>query len=265
MRFCLFGPSTILVASALVACSDTTKPAGKAPMTVSFATAPSSGAALSLSPEAGALRSVTVTSGSDVLVINTAQVVVARMELQRSGASCTSKEDAGDDHADEDRCAELAVEPTVIDLPVDAAVITGLNVAIPAGTYSALEAQIRPVRGHGPNATAFLTAHPEFAGASIRVTGTFNGKDFTYTGSPRAEFEKEFDPPLTVGTAPVNLTVHADLSNWFKTESGALIDPATANADGPNANTVAQNIRRSFRAFRDHDHDGHDDDDHGHG
>ena len=72
--------------------------------------------------------------------------------------------------------------------------------------------------------------------------------------------ERTFSPPLSVSSLPVNLTVHVDLANWFRTRSGAVIDPRTANAPGLNAAIVADNIRRSFRAFRDDDHNGRDDD-----
>jgi hypothetical protein len=51
-----------------------------------------------------------------------------------------------------------------------------------------------------------------------------------------------------------------DLTTWFRTQAGALIDPSTANAGGPNAVLVAENIKRSFHAFRDDDRDGDDDD-----
>ena len=76
-------------------------------------------------------------------------------------------------------------------------------------------------------------------------------------GTPRAEFETVFDPALTVGTDPVNITVQVDMSKWFLDASGNVIDPATT--DPVKQAQIAQNIRRSFRAFRDNDRDGHDD------
>lgn len=262
MRYRITTTATILVAGSIAAaCSaaDGTKPGGTIPMTVSFSTAPSAGATLSST----ASQSVTLTSGTDVLVITKAQLVVARMELARSGATCSSTTAAGDDSVNDHDCAELELAPSVVNLPVDSSVVTGLNLAIPAGTYSALEAKIRPVRAdsaHGAGSAAFLTAHPELAGVSVLVTGTFNGKAFTYTGAPRAEFETSFNPALVVAALPANLTIHVDLASWFKTQSGGLIDPATAIAGGANVNTVADNIRRSFKAFHDDNHDGHDDD-----
>jgi hypothetical protein len=146
---------------------------------------------------------------------------------------------------------------------VDDAVVSKLTVKIPEGSYSSLEAKIRAVRAdndRGRGSSEFLTANPDLAGVSVRVTGTFNGTPFTYTGVPRIKLEREFDPALDVSAEPVNLTVHVDVSNWFR-KQGALIDPSTANAGGPNAETVANNIKRSFRAFRDRDRDGREDDD----
>jgi hypothetical protein len=274
MRFCLSDTSKFLVASAMLAgCSaaDGIKPDDNVPMTVSFSAVSSTGASASSSPATAATRVLSITSGSDVLTITNLQLVVARLELQRAGATCASTAAAGDDDMDEHECAELELAPTVIDIPVDGTIVSALNTAIPAGTYSALEAKIRPVRAdgggdHGRGSSSFLTAHPDLAGVSVRVTGTFNGTPFTYTGAPKVEVERVFDPPFSVDATHPNLTVNADLSNWFKSQSGALIDPATATAGSANGVIVSDNIRRSFKAFRDGDHDGRDDDgddDHG--
>lgn len=259
--------TSLCLGAALTACAaDSTSPAasGRQPMTVSFSTAATSGPSASVAGLGGSTRSITATSGTDVLIITKAQLVLARVELQQVGATCTSAATAGDDnHGDENKCAELELAPTVVDLPVGTAVAAALNVTVPAGTYSALEAKIRPVNANqehdGAGSAAFLSAHPELAGVSVRVEGTFNGTAFTYTGAPRAELESVFNPPMAVTDKGANITVHADLATWFKTSSGTLIDPTTANAGGTNASLVAANIQKSFRAFRDDNHDGHDD------
>src|SRR3954471_15249210 len=142
MRSYLSGTSKILVAcSVLAACSatDGVTPGATVPATVSFSTLPSTSPTLSASPTS-ASRSVSVTSGADVLAISTVQLVVARMELQRAGATCVSTAVAGDDDVDEHDCAELELAPTLIDIPVDGTLINALSAAIPAGSYSALEA-----------------------------------------------------------------------------------------------------------------------------
>lgn len=200
-------------------------------------------------------------SSSDALVITKAQLVLARLELQRAGATCTSETEAGDDNpSSTDSCQELELAPSVIDLALDGTVVNALNLAAPAGTYSALEAKIRPVEARRNGAAQFLTAHPELANSSVHVEGTFNGQPFTYSGTARAELETAFNPPLVSDATGISVTVKVDLTNWFRTSAGALIDPSTANAGGVNASQVASNIARSFVAFRDDDHNGRDDD-----
>src|SRR2546428_21934 len=62
--------------------------------------------------------------------------------------------------------------------------------------------------------------------------------------------------PITVGPGTTNFTVSVDVASWFKDASGAFLDPN----DPANAETINANIRHSFRAFADEDHDGVDDD-----
>ena len=66
----------------------------------------------------------------------------------------------------------------------------------------------------------------------------------------------EFATPITVGPGTSNFTVSVDVASWFKDASGAFLDPN----DPANAETINANIRHSFRAFADENHDGVDDD-----
>jgi hypothetical protein len=253
--------AAVAAAGALACSSDSTAPKGSAPVSLSFSAA-ASGATLSRSADV----SVASTSSADVLVISTAQLVLARVELVRAGATCTSETASGDDDGvDDNDCAELELAPTVVDLPVTGTVVNALSVTIPEGTYSSIEAKLRPVRAssdRGRGSSAFLTAHPDLDGVSVLVTGTFNGVAFTYKGTVSAGIERQFASPLTVTSdKPLNVNVNADLATWFRNgANGPVIDPSTANAGGANAQLVADNIKRSFKAFRDDDHNGHDDD-----
>jgi hypothetical protein len=257
--------STTLALLFISACAESTTPAVGRAVTVSFASlSTAAGASFSSATESGAQRSISASGGTDVLVIDKVQIVLSRLELVRAGASCTATAAAGDDVVDEHECTELSLEPMLVDLPINSTVANVISINVPAGSYSALEAKVRALRADGDQgraSKAFLTAHPDLAGLSVVVIGTFNGTPFTWRGAPRAEFEASFSPALVVDAAPVNLTVHADVTTWFKTQSGTLIDPATANAGGSNAGVVAENVRRSFRAFRDDDRNGHDDGD----
>lgn len=257
----LVSAGALLITAALSACSsDSTGPGSTTPGAVSLSFSTTGAATTSASVAPGASSGVlALAAATDSLVITKVQVVLARLELQRAGATCTSTESAGDDDTRDSTCAQLELAPSIVSLSVNGGVTQALNTAIPTGTYTAFEAKIRVVEARKSASTAFLTAHPEMAGASIRVEGTFNGKAFTYTGAPKAELEGLFNPALVADSTGANITINVDLTNWFRTSGGALVDPATANAGGANAALVSSNVARSFKAFRDDDHDGRDD------
>ena len=252
----LFTLATVsTLGASLVACSaDSTSPNNSAAGSVSLSFS-AKGASTSSTSLSGGTISGALVGSSDVLVITKAQLVLAELELQRAGGSCTS----ADTTSSSDSCEELELAPTMIDLPVSGNVVGALSVPVPAGSYSALEAKITLADTGRRGGAALIAAHPELRGASVRVEGTFNGTAFVYTGTTRAQIESRFDPPLVADGSGINVTVSVDLTNWFKTSSGALIDPSTANSGGANAELVSTNIARSFVAFRDDDRDGRDD------
>ena len=108
-------------------------------------------------------------------------------------------------------------------------------------------------------------AHPEFAGVSIRVTGTYSQagtrSDFTFTSDVDQGQEAGLVPRVTVQEgAAVNISLRVDIAGWFLNEAQtALVDPASANKGQPNESLVANNIQNSFDAFEDDDHDGRED------
>jgi hypothetical protein len=276
-------PTTVFVAAALAAaCSDANGPNGKANTNLTLNIATLSAASIADMVGARAMapsfdRHVTTPGSAHVLVITRAAVSFSRLELAATdSAACdddandsdgrlvAAEEHGSDDgNSADDRCEQLETGPMLVELPVDNSVVSMLSLQIPAGTYAGLEARIHTVQHSDSGGAAFLAAHPEFANASVRVEGTFDGHPFIYTGASNARLELRFDPPLAVGSTPTNLTVHVSVDRWFTDRNGALIDPATANGNGDNASLVADNIRRSFHAFEDRDRhgdDGHGDD-----
>ncbi|HEV2641247.1 MAG TPA: hypothetical protein VGT98_01000 [Candidatus Elarobacter sp.] len=277
-------PCALALALFAAACasdrSSLTDPAARKSISISFATRPviATGAGQLNAPlnappnaplvrgdvlAAGGMRpsaALQAVSGADTLVVTRVQLVLSRVELTRSvGVACD-----GDSSSPE--CSEIEQKFVLVDLPTDSTVRTALASDIAPGTYSSLEARIRvPRTSDDPNAAAFLAAHPELAGANVHVEGTFRGKPFSYSGAVDTRFELEFSPPLVVDASGANITVHVDVTTWFRGGSGQLVDPATANSGGSNASLVASNIRRSFRAVRDDRRDGHDDGDKGDG
>lgn len=245
-----------------------TGPSGTKSLSISFAAVPVAPAAGAgqinaghtangdlITPSGGtvAAKSLLAVSGTDTLVITKVQLVLSRVELtQVAGTPC-------DDDSSAQGCTELQRHFVLVDLPTDTVVHTVIDANIPPGTYSSLEARLRVPRSTDDSAaTAFLAAHPEFAGANTRVQGTFKGQPFTYLGQVDTRFELNFAPPITVTLGGVNVTVHVDPTTWFRDGAGGLVDPSTANAGGANATLVGNNIRRSFHAVRDDERDGHD-------
>lgn len=236
------------LAFSAAACGDPTGSRAHA-VSLSFSTvAPSAVAASYAVP----LRAdVSASSGGNTLVVTKAQLVLSRIELAGSAATCGGTDDSG--------CDEMELAPMLVDLPLAGGVASSISAPVPAGSYAELEAKIDAVRDGEEGAAAFLAAHPDLRGVSVRVEGTYNGQPFVYTGSGEASLELAFSPPVSVGASGMNLTVHVDVAGWFKDGSGNVIDPATANAGGANASVVENNIHHSFHAFEDNDRDGRDD------
>lgn len=260
-------PALASASLALVAaCSDSSGPSNGATSNLSLAVATLTAGSTGRIASTGAIspsldRHVSSASGTHALVITRAAVSITRLHL----ATVDSAGCADDDHPehDDDRCHELQAAPLLVELPTDNSVVSVLSLQLPAGTFRALEAKIRPVEVTDSGGTAFLAANPQFAHASVRVEGTFDGTPFVFSGAPNASLELRFDPPLTVGSSAITVTVHVSIDRWFKDGGGNLVDPATANTGGANENLVKDNIRRSFHAFEDNEHhgdDGHGDD-----
>jgi hypothetical protein len=195
----------------------------------------------------------TVTDGSgNTLTFESVQLVMREIELERVESSVA----CGDD--DSDDCEELEFGPVLVDVPLGAGPARALSVEVTPGLYEKLEFEI-----HKPESSddaAFIAANPDFDGVSVRVTGTYNGTPFTYTSDLDVEQEQELSPPLEVVDAQATeLTLLVNIDNWFRTEGGVLLDPASANDGQPNEGQVKSNIETSLNAFEDDDRDGDDD------
>jgi len=247
------GPVLSLAALAVAAgaCSDSGGPSTQGQLSFNTATqaapAASSGSlALVGTPE-------TFTDGANTLVIDEVQLVLREIELHKAGVAADCAAAADDD------CEELEVGPVLVDLPLGTpGGARSFSVNLEPGSYDRVEFEI-----HKPSSSsdaAFVAAHPDLEGVSVRVTGTYNGVEFTYTGDFNDEMDFNLVPELVVaenGTA--DLTLFANLDPWFRDSGGTLVDPASANSGGPNEGLVEQNIRSALDAFEDENHDGRDD------
>ena len=232
----------------------------------------------------GALRGDTIpTTDTDTLVIDSVQVVLRDIRFQRTNEDFCDQEDSlesgdlrafshdeegtsgdGDDDGNDgnhDACESFNAGPYLLDLPLGNGVARGFSVAVDTGSYDQLRIKIhKPENSGDAKDVAFLAAHPEFAGVSIRAVGTFNGTPFAFVTDLNAEQKMDLVPPIVVADSVTNvdITINVDLSNWFSDGAGGVVDPNTANKGGQNDSLVNDNIKDSFHAFRDEDRDGHD-------
>jgi hypothetical protein len=285
------GTAALFAAGVTVAaCNNTSGPGGRQPVSLSVAVPASTPSA---SPSRSASFDVTQTAGDSTLVLSDVALVVKKVELELVDGSCagdsasradsassadsTSSSDstAGDGsisgsegsagsadlESEHEDCEVQAPGPMLVTLPLDGALDHVASLELPVGTYEKADFDIHAPVASDSADDAFLSEHPGLDSVSVRVDGTWNGQDFTLERRLELHERVALQPPLEVtdGGTPTNLTLTFDVRTWFVDADGRLIDPATAAAGGPNAEQVAQNIRRSLRGFEDRDQDGHED------
>ncbi len=216
---------------------------------------------------AGASGYVLIT-GTDTLEIDHVGIVLREIELERSShMDCDDLEDSPEN--DDDFCEEFETGPILLEPSLDGSIEHVISLEVPEGEYDELEFDVHKLHGDSPENVAFLVLFPEFIGLSIRALGSFNGEPFVFEQDLHVEQEIDLDPPLVVsGFEATNVTLILDLSLWFRTAHGDLLNPSSANHGGVNESLVEHNIKNSFDAFEDddedgeRDHDDHHDDDH---
>ncbi len=215
----------------------------------------------STSSALAAAAPITVSGGANTLVVDRVQLVLGEIELELPTADCSGSGGASDNSGPGssnggDDCPEIELDPVLVDVPLSGTATLDLGALVPEGTYRELEFKVEKADDDtGPEA-AFLRAHPEFRGVSVRVDGTFNGQPFTFRSALEAEIELEFGTPVVVSTAePLNLTIAVDVASWFRGTAGTVLDPTST----ANALAIGQNIRLSFAAFEDDDRNGIED------
>ncbi len=231
----------------LAACSEGTGPIGNVTrVSLSFSTA--AGAQPSLS----VVAADTMTDGQNELVLSSVEVVLREIELKRVDVvDCdVAPEPAG--------CEAFETGPTLVALPLNGAMAQAVTIDIEPGTYDEVEFDIHKVSSGDPEDVAFRSAHPDLIDTSVRVRGFFNGSAFTYVTDLMDAQKYDLIPALVIteGTTNTNVTLHLNVSSWFKDAAGAFVDPASANKGQANENVVKDNIRTSIDAFEDSDRDG---------
>ena len=241
----------VAIISAIAGCSSDVTGANRHPVQLSFTTK------AVVAPAINGFAADLVAGPAGELVLKKVQLVFRKIELDRSGErECIPEaEDADDDSPHHGECEDVMHQPVLVDVPVDDALHPVINVPLPAGTFSELEAKLAPAR---ERSTAFNAAHPDLVGKSVRVEGTFNGHGFVFTSAVRRSLELDFDPPLVIDETTKNATISFDVRKWFLNSSGQVIDPTNATPGSTSLQQIEDNIRRSFHAFEDDDERGED-------
>jgi len=251
MRYTKLAGSIALAAAA--ACSNGTGPGADGTVSLSFTTNPTaSGAQFS---STGMLDN-RIVSGSDVIVITSAQIVLKNIELKLENDDGCEALGMNDD----DGCEEFSTGAMLLDLPLDGQVATEITIAPAPGTYDEVDFEVHKPESGGDDG-ALLSQFPDFEGVSIRVQGTFNGEAFKYETDLDVEQENKLAQPLVVTetTTATNVTMSVNLDAWFRNGT-TLVDPRTANKGGQNESIVKENIKTSFRSYEDQDRDGDESD-----
>lgn len=211
------------------------------------------GSNLSLSVRAGAPTGATASRSaltfSNGITLTRVRIVVKEIKLELARTA-----DAGTADLEEH---DMAVGPFLVDLSgatLDSGAPATLTSAdLPAGTYREIKFKIHKPESTEPGVSANAgVAEMAAAGASIVADGTIDGQPFTFSTPMDVEQELEGSFDLASGS---NLTLNVDASTWFGTSS-ARLDPR----DAAVRSEIEGNIQRSFKAFKDDNHDGHDDD-----
>ena len=250
MRIPLIQALTALAVSGVLSgCSDSNMGEVSLQLATRRPTMISAGAQASVVTAAGQL---TVSLGSDEIVFDQIQLVLRKIRLD-GAATASCPEDAEGDS----QCAELRLGPVLFDLPLDAEAAPTFTALVPVGTYDGFKFQLH--KPSNANTDADLVAeHPEMEDISIRAVGTYNGTPFTFSSDLTDVEEVTLAEAVEVAEeGELPLTLFVDASGWFANASGTgLIDPAQANDGASYESEVEQNIRESFRAFRDGNADG---------
>jgi hypothetical protein len=160
----------------------------------------------------------------------------------------------GDDQGDDDT-DEVKVGPFLVDLTGDK-LTTGISQVfdsdVPAGTYREIKVVIAPVATSDAGSDTGLA---DMSGESVIVDGTVDGTAFSFQSTIHVAQKQESTIVVTSDGSSSNVTLTVDPRTWFVASDGSRLDPSAAALKSQ----IEDNIRRSVKAFCDHDRNGEDD------
>jgi hypothetical protein len=225
---------TAIVVSLVSACSDATSVENRPPSELAFTTRSDVSSSNALA------STIPITKNGHTLDLTAVTVVVDRASLKRDRTDVCRSDDDDDrkGHFGFFNCGEVRIGPTIVDLPLDGALVTLPGNAIPAGTYREIDVRV----------------------SMVRLEGTYDTKAFDVTIPVNAKAEVDFETPLVVvDTVPVSVTVNLPVNTWLVASDSSLVDPTKLLTTPSLMASVRWRISSSIRAFEDRDRDGRDD------
>jgi hypothetical protein len=130
------------------------------------------------------------------------------------------------------------------------------TVPVDTGHYDEVEFEIHKASPSDDVAfvAANLTCRPEHPGDRQPMAGAF-----TFYSDLDGAGDRPGAPARRGRGGRADLTLLVNLDRWFRTETGDLIDPASANKGETNEGVVKNNIQNALEAFEDEDQDGAED------
>lgn len=258
--------SLAVLAISLAACDSTSAP-GSEDIALSFRATTSSAAVASVGSGAVTVAADPITVDGHTLDLQQVQLTVRNVELEQSHAPRGGNSDADTDEdtdgtadadtdaaasdtdtdsdvdtdGDESDDASVRVAEATIDLPLGGGVVTPFTAPVPVGSYDELKMHVR----------------------TVRLRGTYDGNPFDVTLRVHTKLEFDFDPPFVVATDAdtPNVTLSFNLSDWLRSNTGAIIDPRRIESEPAVRAHLKHRIRRSLRALEDRNRNGSDDSD----
>jgi hypothetical protein len=184
------------------------------------------------------------------IIVTRLRVVLSEVKLE--GAAST---DAGTGEE-----VEFKTAPVLLDLSgasLDNGTTQQITVSnVKPGTYQEIKFKIHKpsLSDSGVSADAGLAAMAA-QGFSIIVNGTIDGNQFEFDSAVDAQQQAEGTFDLSDGNHA--LTLNLDATTWFGGLGLSRLDPR--NPSGSVRSLIEGNIKASFKAFQDDDHNGHED------
>jgi len=161
--------------------------------------------------------------------------------------------------------SDLRSAPSVIDLGTSTDLRDIFVSSLPPGNYSGVRIKVHRIENSdlaGMSSPEMAVFADFLAGDrySVIVEGTvYEGgtvRPFVYRSRIDEVQERQFAEPMVVSASgPVTVTMLLGTDSWFRSSTGALLDPADPANEGP----VDDNIKSSIDVFEDNDRNGFDD------